>query len=134
MAALALCGCATHGPTPDTLMALPREQVFEVRQDAAVPAAVAYKNILERARRCWQDRFHVLNAESFSSKVGSARMSVRYAGYGFAPEATQMVIEVMRADANSTRLVGRSIAPDGMPGRDLRDLQLWAEGKAAGCS
>jgi hypothetical protein len=131
--ALALSACASRGPTADTLMALPQEQVLEVRYEAEVPAALAYKNLLERANRCWQDRSHVLHAESFSSKVGSARMSLRQAGRGFGPTATQLVIDVARIGENTSRIVSRSLVADDARERDLRNLQLWAEGKAADC-
>jgi hypothetical protein len=133
LAALALAGCASPAPVADTLMTLPREQVFEVRYDTAVAAPVAYKNILERAARCWQDRSHLLFAESFSSRTGSARMSVRYRGYGFRPQATVLVIEVARATEDGTRLGGRTLAANGAYERDLRNLQLWAEGKTSDC-
>jgi hypothetical protein len=134
MAILTLAGCASPAPTPDTLITLPQEQVVEVRYDAAIPAAVAYKNILERAGRCWQDRWHVLFAESFSSKAGSARMSMKYRGYGFTPKATLVVVEVTRDGEAGTRLRGRSLLTHAAIEKDLQNLQLWAEGKTAECA
>jgi hypothetical protein len=127
---LLFASCASPVSTPDDLMKLPKEEVFEVRHTVTVPAAVAYRNILERAQRCWQRPDMVVEATSFSSRIGNARLSLR----SQPKNMVLVVVEVVRESDTATRLTGRSLAATPARVRDLQNLTLWAEGKQVPCS
>jgi hypothetical protein len=131
---LVLAGCASPAPTPDAVMKLPPNEVFEVRHSASVPAAVAYKNILERARQCWQRSDRTIDADSFNSRIGVARLSVRKPAESLSPSLVLVVVEVARETERSSRLVGRSLVATPARVGDLQNLPLWAEGKKPACA
>lgn len=130
---LVLNGCASIAPTPDALMKLPSNEVFEVRHTAPVPPAVAYRNIIERAQQCWRRNARTIDAESLNSKAGVARLSVKQPPGTFNPPLTLVVVEVSRESDTSTRLTGRSLVATAERKRDLQNLPLWAEGKTPAC-
>jgi hypothetical protein len=130
---LVLGGCASPAPTPDALMRLPPNEVFEVRHSAPVPAAIAYRNIIERAQQCWRREDRTIDAESFNSKAGVARLSVKRPAGTLNPPLTLVVVEVSRESDASTRLTGRSLVATAERKRDLQNLPLWAEGKKPTC-
>lgn len=134
LSVLVLAGCASPAPTPDAVMHLPPDKVFEVRQSATVPAAVAYKNILERARQCWLRTDRAIDAESFNSRIGTARLSVKKPAHSISPELVLVVVEVSRETSRSARLIGRSLVATPARVGDLQNLQLWAEGRQAACA
>jgi hypothetical protein len=131
---LVLAGCASPAPTPDALMKLPPNEVFEVRHIAPVPAGVAYKNILERARQCWQRTGRTIEADSFHSKIGRARLSLKKPAETFSPALVLVVIEVSRETEQTSRIVGRSLVATPARMADLQNLPLWAEGKKPACA
>jgi hypothetical protein len=131
---LILGGCASPAPTPDALMKLPPNEVFEVRHSAPVPAALAYRNIMERAQQCWRRDSRTVDAESFNSRAGVAHISVTQPARALRPQLTLVVVEVSRESDASTRLTGRSLVATAERRRDLQNLPLWAEGKKPACA
>jgi hypothetical protein len=131
---LILFGCASPAPTADVVMNLPADKVFEATHSAAVPAAVAYRNVLERAWQCWQRTDRAVDADSFSSRKGIARLSVKKPAQAISPQLVLVVVEVSRETQWSTRLTGRSLVATPARMGDLLNLQLWAEGKKPPCA
>lgn len=131
---LAIAGCASPAPTPDALMRLARSEVFEVTHRASVPAPVAYRNILEKARQCWQHPPRMVQADSFSSGIGVARISVTAPPDMMTPGLTLVVVEVARDTDVISRVTGRSLVATPARVGDLRNLQLWAESRPVACS
>jgi hypothetical protein len=134
LSVLVLAGCASPAPTPEAVMRLSPDKVFEVRHSVTVPAAVAYQNILERARQCWQRTDQAIDADSFNSRIGSARLSVKKPAQAVSPQLVLVVVEVSRETPRSARLVGRSLVATPARIGDLQNLGLWAEGKKAPCA
>jgi hypothetical protein len=129
-----LAGCASPAPTPGALMELPPDEIFEVRHSASVPAPVAYRNILEKARQCWERAPRIVDAESFSSLIGVARISVKALPETLRPGLTLVVVEVARDAEGTSRLIGRSLVATPARMGDLKNLRLWAEGAQVACS
>jgi hypothetical protein len=118
-------------------MTLPPDEVFEVRDTAPVPAAMAYTNILERAQQCWQRPDRRLDADSYTSRIGLARLSVTKLPGGVSPGVVLVVVEVSRQAVDGderSRLVARSLVATRERMHDLQNLRVWAEGKKPPCA
>jgi hypothetical protein len=134
LSSLALAGCASTAPTPDAVMNLPSSEVFEAQHGAAVPAAIAYQNILERALQCWQRGDRVIEASSFNSAAGTARLSVKTRAGEISPALVLVVVTVSRETPQTSRLIGRSLVATPARIGDLQNLRLWAEGMRPPCA
>lgn len=115
-------------------MRLPSNDVYEVRYTVPVPPSIAYRNILERARQCWQRPDLVIDADSFSSKIGLARLSVKKPAESFSPGLVLVVVEVTRDTEQTSRLAARSLVATPARMADLHNLPLWAQGKKPPCA
>lgn len=122
-------GCASPAATTDDLMLLPPDKVYEFVSSAAVPIAVAFRNVRDQARKCWSTPYRLVEADPFESTLGFARVSLRLPSDMVMKTVVMTAIDLFPQPDGSTRIVGRSLRSGlgPFPGHaDLVNLQEWA--------
>lgn len=133
-----MAGCASTAKTSGELMKLPPESVMEVDFTVSVPAPIAYKNILAKARKCWNGSHRVVVIEEapFGEDIAVARVAVKTPGAILIPRMMMTIIEITPEGEKAARLNGRSLRSkirSFNPQADLPNLKHWAEGKDVPC-
>ena len=138
-AAIGLVGCAAIAPrSAQELASAPPEVVNEYRHQVDQPVALTYRNLLNKARECWQQSTGIIlsttffvEADPYDPSLGYARISVRV------KDLVPTVVTIRPEGDTRSLVIGRSMKMAGgayQPShRDLPNLHDWATGKPVEC-